>query len=80
MFWRKIRPTIPNWVSPAVLDVAPMGPPLRGRVHRVSIVAGGEVSVVLRFGGEEVAARALNQGTLVQLRELPTPPNTHIQP
>lgn len=56
--------------KPMILEPSP---PLRGRVHRVSIVAGGEVSVVLRFGGEEVAARALNQGTLVELREAPAP-------
>ena len=45
----------------------------RGRVHRVSIVQGGEVSVVLRFGVEEANARGLNQGALVELREIPKP-------
>jgi hypothetical protein len=57
-----------------ILTAASVGPPLRGRVHRVSIVAGGEVSVVLRFGGEEIAARALEQGALAELRVMPTPP------
>jgi hypothetical protein len=67
-------PGVGNILRPMVLESLTAGPPLRGRVHKVSIVAGGEVSVVLRFGGEETAARALNQGTLVELRELPAPP------
>lgn len=50
------------------------GPAVRGRIHKVSIVAGGEVSVVLRFGVEESEARALDQGALIELRVLPAPP------
>lgn len=50
------------------------GQPVRGRVHRVSIIQGGEVSVVLRFGVEEANARGLNQGALIELRELVKPP------
>jgi hypothetical protein len=63
--------------APAVpiLEAPTAGPPIRGRVHKVSIVAGGEVSVVLRFGAEEIAARGINQGTLCELRELATPEN-----
>lgn len=50
---------------------------LRGRVHKVSVVRGGEVSVVVRFGIDEPAARALNQGALLELEvvaEAPPPP------
>ena len=42
---------------------------IRGRVHKISIVAGGEVSVVLRFGLDEPRARQLMQGALVELHE-----------
>jgi hypothetical protein len=49
------------------------GDAVRGRVHRVSIVAGGEVSIVLRFGIDEPRARELNQGQLVEVLAA-TPP------
>ena len=75
--WRLERGlTSPNDFRLPVLESPQLGPPLRGRVHKVSIVAGGDVSVVLRFGGEEVAARSLNQGTLIELREIQAPPAT----
>jgi hypothetical protein len=45
--------------------------PLRARVHKVSIVAGGEVSVVVRFGIEEPRARELNQGALLEVDVVP---------
>lgn len=45
-------------------------PALRGRVHRVSIIAGGEVSIVLRFGIDEPDARQLNQGCLAAVDRL----------
>lgn len=67
--WATVSP-----LAVPILEQATLGPPLRGRVHKVSIVAGGEVSVVLRFGGEEVAARALDQGALAELRVAPAPP------
>lgn len=46
------------------------GSTIRGRVHKISIVAGGEVSVVLRFGLDEPQARQLSQGSLVELAEV----------
>ena len=46
------------------------GAPLRGRVHRVSIVAGGEVSIVRRFGLDEPRARELNQGARVEVHDV----------
>ena len=46
-----------------------VGDPIRGRVHKISIVAGGEVSVVVRFGLDEPNARQLLQGTLVEVFE-----------
>lgn len=49
--------------------------PLRGRVHRVAIVRGGELSVTLRFGVDEPDARvAFNQGVMVEV--LPIAPET----
>ena len=47
----------------------PGAPALRARVHKISIIAGGEVSVVLRFGLDEPRARQLTQGALVELQE-----------
>lgn len=41
--------------------------PLRGRVHRMSVTKGGEVSIVVRFGMEESRARQLNQGALLDI-------------
>lgn len=41
--------------------------PIRGRVHKVSVVAGGEVSIVMRFGIDEPRARNLNQGELLDV-------------
>lgn len=64
-------------LRPAVVLVEAERPaPLRGRVHKVSIVAGGEVSVVVRFGIDEPRARELNQGRLLEVFEAPpaTPP------
>lgn len=52
------------------------GDAVRGRVHRVSIVAGGEVSVVLRFGVEEPRARELNQGQLIEVLAAAPPKKT----
>ena len=49
---------------------APGGPTMRGRVHKIGIVAGGEVSLVIRFGMDEPHARWLHQGALVQLQEV----------
>ena len=43
---------------------------IRGRVHKISIIAGGDVSVVLRFGMDEPRARELVQGALVELQEV----------
>lgn len=41
---------------------------IRGRVHKVSVIRGGELSVVLRFGIEEMHnARALTPGMLVRI-------------
>lgn len=58
----------PAWWHPLLSRLTlKRGAPLRGRVHRVSIVAGGEVSIVLRFGLDEPRARELNQGALVEV-------------
>lgn len=46
-------------------------PAMRGRVHKVSVVKGGEVSVVVRFGVEEPTARQLNQGALLEIDVVP---------
>lgn len=43
---------------------------IRGRIHKISIVAGGEVSVIVRFGIDEPLARQLAQGALVELQEI----------
>lgn len=45
------------------------GQGIRGRVHKLSIVAGGEVSIVIRCGLDEPQARHLTQGTLVEFFE-----------
>jgi hypothetical protein len=66
----------------ASFDVPILGPQTqthRGRVHRVSIVKGGEVSVVLRFGVEEARARGLNQGALIELHEIRPPAPVEVQ-
>lgn len=54
----------------ALIAAAPGGAQIRGRVHKISIIAGGEVSVVLRFGLDEPRARQLAQGSLVELQEV----------
>jgi hypothetical protein len=56
-----------NFVDRALRKITGQAAPLRGRVHKVSVVRGGEVSVVVRFGVEEPNARALNQGALLEL-------------
>lgn len=43
-----------------------VGQGMRGRVHKISIIAGGEVSIVIRCGMDEPRARMLAQGTLVE--------------
>jgi hypothetical protein len=53
-----------------LLDAGVRGPWIRGRVHKISIVAGGEVSVVIRFGIDEPQARQLTQGALVEIQEV----------
>lgn len=50
-----------------------VGVPLRGRVHKMSVVHGGECSVVVRFGLDEPRARELNQGTLLEVFEAVPP-------
>lgn len=46
-----------------------VGEGMRGRVHKISIISGGEVSIVVRFGLDEPRARQLLQGSLVELFE-----------
>lgn len=47
------------------------GKSIRGRVSRVSIIRGGEVSVVVRFGLEERdRVQAFTPGTLLELVEM----------
>ena len=49
------------------------GNPMRGRVSRVSVIRGGEVSVVLRFGLEELdRAKQLMPGVLLEVDEVQT--------
>lgn len=51
------------------------GTTLRGRVSRVALVKGGELSVTLRFGLEEIeAARKLSPGNLLELIQVTEPP------
>lgn len=50
-----------------------IGKPMRGRIHRIAIVQGGEVSVVVRFGMEEPQAKDLEQGALVDLSTIDMP-------
>lgn len=45
------------------------GQGMRGRVHKLSIIAGGEVSIVIRCGLDEPRARQLLQGTLIEFFE-----------
>lgn len=46
-------------------------PATRGKVSRVSVCRGGELSVTVRFGLEELeAARRMLPGTLVSVRQL----------
>lgn len=59
-----------NIVDRAIRKLTGQPAPLRGRVHKVSVVRGGEVSVVVRFGIDEPHARALNQGALLELAVL----------
>lgn len=58
-----------------------VGEGMRGRVHKISIIAGGEVSIVIRCGMDEPHARHLLQGSLVEFFETregvaPAIPNT----
>lgn len=47
------------------------GNPMRGRVSRVSVIRGGEVSVVLRFGLEELdRAKQLMPGVVLEVDEV----------
>lgn len=46
-----------------------VGQGMRGRVHKISIIAGGEVSIVIRCGMDEPRARQLLQGSLVEFFE-----------
>lgn len=46
-----------------------VGEGMRGRVHKISIIAGGEVSIVIRCGMDEPRARQLLQGSLVEFFE-----------
>lgn len=55
-------------MAPEVSSTKPAG--IRGRIRNISIVAGGEVSVVVRFGLDEPKARQLAQGALVELQEV----------
>lgn len=48
------------------------GASLRGRIFRCGIVKGGEISVTVRFGLEELeAARQLVPGMLLEVVEVP---------
>lgn len=59
-FWDKlIRPAL--WRKGRVL---------RGRVNRVSRIASGETSVVVRFGMDEPEANKLLPGTMIEVVEL----------
>lgn len=59
-FWDKlIRP--PLWRKGRVL---------RGRVNRVSRIATGETSIVVRFGMDEPDADKLLPGTMIEVVEL----------
>lgn len=47
-----------------------VGEPVRGRIHRISRVRGGELSIVVRFGIEEDdRAQRLLQGSLIEIFE-----------
>lgn len=46
---------------------ARVGEPMRGRVNRVSVIATGELSVVVRFGIDEPRAQALKPGTMIEV-------------
>lgn len=50
-----------------------VGQGMRGRVHKISIIAGGEVSIVIRCGMDEPSARSLSQGALVEFFESRAP-------
>lgn len=52
-----------------ILRGAFAGDGIRGRIHKISIVQGGEVSIVIRCGIDEPRARQLSQGRLVELHE-----------
>lgn len=60
----------PRWIKPTAFWARPT---LRGRIHRIAIVQGGEVSVVVRFGMEEPHAKDLEQGALVDLSTIDMP-------
>lgn len=56
-----------NWLRKRIWRT---GEPIRGRIHRISRVKGGELSIVIRFGLEEDAhAQRLLQGALVEVFE-----------
>lgn len=49
-----------------------LAPTLRGRVSRVAVVKGGEYSVTVRFGLEELdRVRGVLPGTLLEVVEVP---------
>lgn len=48
----------------------PLAGGLRGRIHKISYVKGGELSIVIRFGIEEAYENRIQQGTLVAMIEL----------
>lgn len=59
------------WVKPGQR----VGKSIRGKVHRISIVQNGELSLVLRFGMEEMEeAKRFVSGTPVDVFELVPPP------
>jgi hypothetical protein len=43
------------------------GEPMRGSVNRVSVIATGELSVVVRFGMDEPRAQELKPGTMIEV-------------
>lgn len=60
---------------------AHVGKPIRGRVHRVSVVQEGELSIVVRFGLEELeGAKRLLSGTPVEVFVLERPPAKDTKP
>lgn len=54
-----------------VSGLAPGRAPMRGRVQRIAITKSSEVSVVVRFGLEELdRVRSIMPGTLLQVLEV----------